>query len=308
MRNIFILPLFLVATASAASAQTTIVGDAWVLGRVTVGTPTPAARMTVVPSSVTPGVVFQASGVDLTPFLRVANDGTVGLSTYSAARLDVTGSGDSANVGLLLRSGNMFGNSGMTQMTFGAGGAANERHAINSVHLSSTAHNSLDFLIWTPDAGTTSIATMTVMSLVTISTASGAAVHVRPVGDPIVELVVSNGASTGGGTIHVASQVTPSSRRFKTDISYLSDEERLRAYEDVKGLRPVSFRYMKMKGKTFTRDRRAALHRGILYEEAPQAVRGPGDSVSLDQRLLESEMAFQVLARHLESLEKEVGR
>jgi hypothetical protein len=37
-------------------------------------------------------------------------------------------------------------------------------------------------------------------------------------------------------------------------------------------------------------------------------VRGPGDSLSLDQRLLESEMAFQEFARRLENLEKEVGK
>jgi hypothetical protein len=305
----FLASLFLLAVApGVASAQTAIVGDAWVLGRVIVGTTTPAARMTVVASTFSAGAAFQASGVDLTPFLQVSNAGTVGLSTYSAAHLDVMGSADSANVGLMLRSGNLYGSPGMTQLTFGANGTANERHAINSVHLSSTAHNSLDFLVWTPDAGTTSIATMTVMSLVTISTASGAAVHIRPVGDPVVELVVSNGASTGGGSIDLAAQVTPSSRRFKTDISYLSDDERARAYDDVRGLKPVSFRYMKKKGDGFARDRHAVLHRGLLYEEAPESVRGPGDSVSLDQRLLESEMAFQELARRLESLEKAVGQ
>jgi hypothetical protein len=256
----------------------------------------------------TTGAAFQVSGVDLTPFLAVSNIGTVGLSTSSVAHLDVNGAGDAGNIGAMLRGGNLYGSAAMTQMTFGANGTANERHAITSVHLSSTAHNSLNFLVWTPDAGTTSIATMTVMSLVTISTASGAAMHVRPVGDPPVELVVSNGASTGGGTIHVASVVTTSSRRLKTDISYLGDEERRRAYDDVKGLKPVSFRYMTMKGDKFSRDRHAPLHRGLLYEEAPEGVRGPGDSVSMTQRLLESELAFQELTRRLESLESEVGK
>ena len=308
MRKILATTLLLGAATGAASAQTAIVSDAWVLGRVMVGTTTPSARMTVVLSSAVAGAVFQASGVDLTPFLRVGGDGTVGLSTYSAAHLDAAGSADSGNVGLMLRSGNLYGSSGMTQLTFGANGTANERHAITSVHLSSTAHNSLNFLVWTPDAGTTSIATMTVMSLVTISSASGAGVHVRPIGEPVGELVVSNGSSTGGGSIDLAAQVTPSSRRFKTDIAYLSDGERTGAYDDVKGLKPVSFRYMKMKGGGFARDRHAASHRGLLYEEAPESVRGPGDSVSLDQRLLESEMAFQELARRLESLEKGVAR
>lgn len=308
MKRALAAACLLIAAFGAASAQTTVVGDAWIQGRVIVGTATPAARMTVVPSSSSTGAVFQVSGVDLTPFLRVGVDGMVGLSTFSAARLDVMGSADSANVGLMLRGGNLYGGSGMTQLAFGANGTSDERHAISSVHLSSTVHNSLGFLIWTPDAGTTSIATMTAMSLVTLSTASGAAVHVRPIGEPTVELVVSNGSSTGGGTIHVASQVSPSSRRFKTDISYLGEDERRQAYENVKNLKLISFRYMKMKGNGFVRDRRAASRRGLLYEEAPQSVRGPGGSVSLDQRLLESELAFQELARRLESLEKEAGQ
>jgi hypothetical protein len=273
-----------------------------------VGTTTASARLTVVPSSASM-VPFQASGVDLTPFLRVGADGSVGFSTYSAAHVEVAGSGDSGDVGLELRAGNLYGGAGGNQqIVFGSNGTTNERHAIYSVHLSSTVHNSLNFMLWTPDAGTTSIATMTVLSLVSISSASGASVHIRPVGEPTVELVVSNGASTGGGTIHVANSVTPSSRALKTGIAYLSDDDRRQAYEDVKGLRPASFKYMKRKGAGLERDKRAATHRGLIYEEAPAGLRGPGESLSLDQRLLESEMAFQELARRLEKLDAEVAK
>lgn len=295
--------------AAAVSAQTAIVSDAFINGRVIVGTATASTRMTVSASSASAGPVFQVSGVDFTPFLRVANDGTVGLSTYSAAHLDVMSSGDSGAAALQLRGGNLYGGgTNISQIAFGANGTTSERHAVNSVHLSSAAHNSLDFRIWTPDAGTANIATMTVLSLVTISTASGASMHVRPVGDPVVELVVSDGGTTGGGTIHVANQVTPSSRKFKTDISYLDDAERAQAYETFKSLKPVSFRYMKRKGTGYVRDRDAPVRRGLLYEESPQELRGPGDSLSLDQRLLESEMAFQEFSRRLERLEKEVGK
>jgi hypothetical protein len=307
VRISFALFLLLVLSGGA-SAQTAIIGDAWVLGRVMVGTTTPSARMTVAPSSSTL-VPFQTSGVDLTPFLRVGADGSVGLSTYSAAHVEVAGSGDSGNVGVELRAGNLYGGAGGNQqIAFGSNGTTNERHAINSVHLSSTVHNSLNFMVWTPDAGTTNIATMTVLSLVSISTASGAAVHVRPVGEPTVELVVSNGASTGGGTIHVANQVTPSSRALKTGIAYLSDAERQQAYDDVKGLRHASFKYMKRKAAGYERDKHATTHRGLIYEEAPAGMRGPGESLSLDQRLLESEMAFQELVRRLEKLDAEVAR
>lgn len=303
----FLTAVLLTVCAASVRAQTAIVGDAWILGRVMVGTTTPSARMTVVASSAT-NAVFQVSGVDLAPFLRVGRDGKVGLSTFSAADLDVNGSGDAGDVGLMLRSGSAYGGSIRTQITLGAGGSTDRRHAIRSIHLSSTARNSLDFLVWTPDAGTTSIATMTVLSLTTFLSTTAASVHVRPAGEPLMELVVSNGGTTGAGTVHAARLVTTSSRRLKTDIVYLDEAERLQAYEDVKGLRHVAFRYMKHKGAGFERDRRQPLRRGLLYEEAPESLRGPGESLSMDQRLLESEMAFQVLSGKLESLEKAVAR
>jgi hypothetical protein len=306
VRRFFAAAAVLLALCGTARAQTAIVGDAWIEGRVLVGTTT-AARMTVAASSTT-SVPFQVSGVDLTPFLRVGADGTVGFSTYSAAHMDAAGSADDGAIGLELRSGNWYGSSGRTQIAFGAAGTTNERHAIDSVHLSSTAHNSLDFRVWTPDAGTTSIATMTVLSLVTVAsvTTPSGSVHVRPYGDPEVELVVSDGGTTGGGTIHVANQVTPSSRALKTDISYLTEADRLQAYEDVKNLRHVSFRY-KHAGDGFWARRRRPVHRGLLYEEAPASLRGPGDGLVMDQRLLESELALQELAKKLETLDKEVG-
>ncbi|MEK7389442.1 MAG: hypothetical protein AAB036_07075 [Elusimicrobiota bacterium] len=300
--------LLLAALASGAYAQTSVVGDAWIVGPVLIGTTTASrSRVNVAASSgtLTP---FQISGVDLTPFLRVGNDGKVGLSTYSAANLDVNGSGDSANVALQVHSGNLYQSaSGRAQIAFGQDGTTNRRHHIDSVHVDSTAHNSLDVLIWSPDAGAANVATMTVVSLVTISTASGATVHVRPAGDPVAELTVSDGGGLGLGTVHAAAQVTPSSRDWKSDISYLGERDAAAAFDRVRGLRHVSFRYGRRKGGGFVRDTRAPLRRGLMYEEVPEILRGPGESVNATQRLVDAEMAFGVLARRLEAIRKEVG-
>lgn len=310
MRLLAILAASLLA--SEAGAQTAIVGDAWIIGPVMVGTTTAASsRLHVVASSAT-AVPFQISGVDLTPFLRVAKDGKVGMSTYSAANLDVNGAGDASNTALMLQSGNLYGG-GTTrkQIAFGQDGTTNRRHAIASVHSDSTTHNSIDFLIWSPDAGSaTSMATMTVLSLVTISSTAAikASVHVRPVGDPKHELVVSNGSSTGGGTIHVFNQVSPSSRDWKRDIAYLGAADEAAAYANERGLKHVSFRYARLKGGRFVRDSHAPLRRGLIYEDSPAEVRGPGETLSLDQRLLESELAFKEFARKLDAAEREVGR
>lgn len=305
-----VLPVALLA--SHAGAQTAIVGDAWIIGPVMVGTTiADGSRLHVVASSATE-VPFQISGVDLTPFLRVAKDGKVGMSTYSAANLDVNGAGDASNTALMLQSGNLYqGGTSRVQIAFGENGTTNRRHAITSVHSDSTTHNSVDFLIWSPDAGSaTSMATMTVLSLVTISSTNPieASVHVRPFGDPTHELVVSNGASTGGGSIHLGAQVSPSSRDWKRDIAYLGPEDEAAAYANERELKHVSFRYARLKGGKFVRNSRAPIRRGLIFEESPAAVRGPGETLSLDQRLLESELAFKEFARKLDAAEKEVGQ
>ena len=312
MRKLLIAASLSVCLSASARAQTAIVGDAWIVGPVTVGTASAeGSRLHVAASSATE-VPFQVSGVDLTPFLRVSKDGTVGMSTYSAAHLDVAGSGDDGSVGLMLQSGNLYeSGTGRVQIAFGQDGTTNRRHAITSVHADSTTHNSIDFKIWSTDTGSAAtMATMTVVSLVTISTPAGtaASVHVRPIGDPTVELVVSNGASTGGGAIHVAASVTPSSREWKRDIAYLAPAEEAEAYEAERGLKHVSFRYARIKRGKYVRDSRSPLRRGLIFEESPAVLRGPGESLSLDQRLLESELAFKELARRLDAFEKEAGR
>lgn len=298
--------------AARADAQTTVVGDAWIIGPVMVGTMTAASSRLHVVASPATEVPFQVSGVDLTPFLRVAKDGKVGMSTYSAANLDVNGAGDSSNTALMMQSGNLYqGGASRVQIAFGQDGTTNRRHAISSVHSDSTTHNSIDFLIWSPAAGSaTSMATMTVLSLVTISSTAAieASVHVRPAGDPKHELVVSDGASTGGGSIHLAAQVSPSSRDWKRDIAYLGVADEAAAYANERELKHVSFRYARLKGGRFVRDSRAPIRRGLIFEDSSADVRGPGETLSLDQRLLESELAFKEFARKLEAAEKAVGQ
>jgi hypothetical protein len=305
-----LLAAILAALASGARAQTAIVGDAWILGQVMVGTTTPSgARLNVAASSATE-IPFQVSGVDLTPFLRVSKDGTVGMSTTSAAELDVNGSGDSDNTALMIQSGNFYGaGTSRLQITFGQNGATDRRHAISSTHSSTTANGSIDFLIWTPAAGSAStLPTMTVLSLQSTSTTSGMSAHVMPVSVSTVEFTVSDGSSLGGGTIHAAAQASASSREWKKDISYLGDAEEARAYERVSGLKHVSFRYARLKkGGRYERNSRAPMHRGLIYEDAPAEIRGPGETLSFDERLLDSEMAFKELARRLDGLRKEVG-
>lgn len=280
-----------------AAAQTTVTGDGWVAGKLAVGTTTISGRVDVAMAAAST-TTFQVSGVDETPFLTVASSGAVGMGVAPAAALDISGTGDSGAVGAQLRNGNLYPASGSSQITFGYNGTTNLRHAIQSSHSSTTAaNNSLDFILWSTVASTTSVGAARVLSLVTTSTA--AFVHVSPVGEPFYEFVISNGVTTGGGVLHRALEGTHSSRALKQDIRYLEEADHRQAYEDVRGLKHVQFRYKINRGRGLARDGKQPLHRGLLFEEAPAGIRGLGATISVDDRLVNAEMAAQELLLRL---------
>jgi hypothetical protein len=293
-----ILAFFLVMTLTPrAMGQTVIAGDAWVLGKVGVGTDTPGARVEVVSGS---SATFQVSGVDGTPFLTVEQDGKFGLSTTPIARLDISGVADSADAGLQVEAGNLYPGTTNRQITFGYDGSMNYRHAIQSTHQNSVSTNSIDFLVWEPSGSKAASdpANLVVTSLVIHST--GASVHIRPIGYADTDLVVSDGSTPGGGTVHCAAQVSPSLRGLKSDISYLGRAEEEQALDELANVKLASFRYKRLKGKKLVRDRKKPLKRGMIYEEAPASVRRPGGFVSLDGRITNAELALKELMRRLE--------
>src|SRR5579859_7055874 len=111
-----LLPL-LAALSQVAFGQTTIVGDAWIKGKLAVGTSSATARLEVKESS-SAAAAFQISGVDETPFWVVNSTGSVGAGVSPASRLDINGSADSSAIGLMLRDGSMnYPNSSSYQMT-----------------------------------------------------------------------------------------------------------------------------------------------------------------------------------------------
>ena len=297
--------VLLLFAASSAYGQALVVGDALITGSLGAGTTSPAARLEVLPSSATQ-IVFQVSGVDETPFLGIGKDGRVGLGVTPSANLDVNGTGDNADVGLELRSGNLYPGTGSHQIAFGQDNTTNRRHAIRTSHASSAANNSMDFLVWDPGVPVSSIAARNIVSLVTTST--GASVHVRPVGTPDVELEVSDDFATGGGAVHRAAEATHSARDLKSDIGDFEREKEWQAYRDVENLRHVVFRYKGVRGKDLLRDARQPLRRGLIYEDAPASIRGPGESIVIDERVTNAEMAAKELIRRLEEMQSRVSR
>ena len=132
--------------------------------------------------------------------------------------------------------------------------------------------------------------------------------HVYPSGSADVELEVSNGASTGGGTAHAASFAAHSSRSLKSDIRYLSLGEKLNLYNDLKTLKPAEFRY-KVNRSADTPpvpDPTQPLRRGLILEDAPASLRQPHDpeAIALNDQIFMLQAAIQVLINKVEALEQ----
>lgn len=310
-RRVMLSALLIFASlAHRVFAQTTVVGDAWIGGRMAVGVSSATARLEVRASSASLAA-FQISGVDETPFWVVNSTGSVGAGVPPLARLDVNGSADSGATGLMLRDGNMVPSSGGYQMAFGYNGTTNMRHAVETFHSTAAVGGSMDFYIWNTALSQSSIGMLDVLSLVVISSGpyNTASMHVRPAGTPTVQLEVSDGSTTGGGTIERIAEGQHSSRELKTNISYLGGTEEAKAYEEAKALKPAEFRYKSFNKKgELARNTKQPLRRGLIYEDAPDSVKGPGQSILIDERVNNLEMAMQEFLHRLDAAKAEADQ
>ncbi len=135
--------------------------------------------------------------------------------------------------------------------------------------------------------------------------------HIQPSGTADVELEVSNGASTGGGTIHRASSATHSRRALKHSIAYYTAADYRAAYNDLKTLRHVTFKYKTHKSTSSAElvDNPAApIHKGLIYEEVPDRIKDGSGAIVVDDRIQMLEMALIEAIKKIEALENELAR
>lgn len=233
--------------------------------------------------------------------VSVDNSGEVGIGVTPQANLNIGAS----SIGLQLRSGNSTSSVTSAQIAFGYNGDSSMRHFMRTEHSTSTDGNKMDFLVWNTGAGSTAtLAGLNVLSLQGIKTASGGSFHVQPVGEPDAEVEVSNGLTTGGGTMQRLDLVSPSSRLFKTDIKDLSEKAEDRALADVAGLKHAWFRYKsRQKDGRLFEDPAQPLRTGLIYEEAPESIREGNEALSTSERLVNVELALKASMRRLEELQ-----
>lgn len=296
------LALAAIGFASPAwSADAVASGDLQVTGQVGVGLAVPQARLEArLAAADAYGV--KVSSPNGTTLMAVHPDGKVAVgSATPQALLDIRGTDASGDIGLLARVGNSSSTTSSSQLIFASTGAYGYAHAMRTRHAEGqNLGNAVDFFVWLDSAQPSAAGTWHALSLQAVPYASTASVHVNPFGTPDVELEVSDGATTGGGSILRAAAVTPSSRGFKRDIAYLDEAGLAAATADLKALRHARFRYK-------TQRPGAPLALGLIYEDAPESVRGAGRTVLLDARVANLEAALALAARRVKELEAKVA-
>lgn len=288
----------LLLSAAPAQAQLTATGNAQITGQAGFGTALPDARLKV-QTAAGDAYALRVSSPDGSAMFTLEKTGKAGLGVTAGAALDVLGAADGGNVGLQLRVGNSSSTTDSVQIAFAYDSTSTFRHSLRTRAVASqNLGNAVDFYVWRDTATPADLGTRRALSLQAISSVSTGSVHVLPAGTPDVELEVSNGTTTGGGTIHRAAAGTHSSRRLKSHIRMLEAEAQARAYQDVQALKHARFRY---KGSS-------RLMRGLIYEDAPESVRGEHKTVVLDYRILNLELALKETYRRIRELEAELAR
>jgi hypothetical protein len=308
----------LLGLSGPALADTKFSNDLSVSGQLGVSNFAPQATFDVRMSSADQYGI-RVSSQNGTALMTLDGNGRLAIGVSSPmARFDINGAADSGDTALLLRVGNSSSTTSSSQIVFAYGSSETYRHSIRTRHVAGQdLYNTMDFFLWRSTAEPTVMGSVQALSLQAVTDAStqgvhNVSVHVMPAGTPDVELEVSDGITTGAGTINRAAAGTHSSRAVKTDIAYLDQAEAVRALEDVKGLQHSRFRYKRLvhdrRGKQrLIADPSQPVIRGIVYEEAPASIQGPAKTVVLDYRVLNLELASQELDRRIKKLEAEVG-
>lgn len=139
-------------------------------------------------------------------------------------------------------------------------------------------------------------------------------VHILQVGDGDVELEVSDGATTGGGTIHRAASATHSSEKIKSDMRKFNLVEKQKVIADFKVYEPEEFKYKVVIGThpitgkpILIRDPNQKLRKGPIFERAPDFVKDMDtESVVLDDRVTQLEIVVKHLLDEIDRLEARI--
>lgn len=132
-------------------------------------------------------------------------------------------------------------------------------------------------------------------------------IHVNPTGTPDVDLEVSDGGGVaGGGAVHRASSGAHSARHAKTKVKDYTPADEKKAYNDLKTLKPMRFRYRRGAdhhdpNKPGVDDPTMPEHNGYFIDEAPAFITDLNtETITVDDRIMMLEMALKETIRKVE--------
>lgn len=245
---------------------------------------------------------LMVSSVDGRAMLAVDNANFASIGTAPASGR-LTLAGVTQDTALALRSGNSTAAVTGAQLAFGFDGSGDLRHRLYTQHGSAANWNKLVFSLWTPASGSSStLGNLPVLSLEgSTITAVNALAHVMPAGVADKELVVSNGSAMGEGDVLRWDRWVPSVAILKKDIERLGRADEERAWADIAAMKPVIYR-RKAAGPD------SPFERGYIFEETPVSIRdGPG-AASVDERLVNAELALKAAMRRIDELKARIKK
>ena len=140
-----------------------------------------------------------------------------------------------------------------------------------------------------------------------IATMTASSINIRPVGAADVELEVSDASTIGAGAIHRASSGTHSMRHMKTVTKNYTPANEKKAYDDLKSLKPIRFRYRRgadphNPGKPGVDDPTMPEHNGYNFDEVPAFIQDPNtETITIDDRIMQLEMCMKEVIRKVEA-------
>mgnify|MGYP001590209543 CR=1 FL=1 len=130
--------------------------------------------------------------------------------------------------------------------------------------------------------------------------------HIYPSGSADVDLEVSNGSNIGGGTAHAVSFAAHSSAKLKSDIRYLTMFELAQYYAEIKTLKLAEFRYtVGGSSDTLKKDVEQPMRKGLIFEDVPESLKSPHETVSLNDQIFMLQAAMKVLIEKVEKLDSQ---
>jgi hypothetical protein len=287
-------------TAQVAHADAPVRERYQITGQLGVGTKLPQARLDLQMDQ-NDRYGLRVSAADGRPLFMVGPDAraAIGLNLSSAresARLDLHGS-------VLLRAGSSDDEAQDNQVAFAAVRGQSSQFSIRSRHSrDGKSENAIDIYAFGARTDWQRGRGLRVLSVESgPSRRCGVSISASGTRRTSFALEVSSGSVPGSGAIRYGSSAMPDPRSAWVSPNYVDDGRAVAAYKTIMELKHVEANYIGSEQVGVPG------MRGVLYDDAPESIRGPDRSVVVDARVAELELALKAIRSKIAALENAIS-